>query len=97
MPIALASRWSATLWLALLCTGVVAAGTPGLTGMLASAAVLVVASVVALRALAGIDASGHGHAAFGSSLRERARRQRVPRHADPDAAGRARPRAPGLL
>ncbi|WP_244872310.1 DUF6412 domain-containing protein [Catellatospora sp. TT07R-123] len=95
MPIALPSRWTATLWLALLCTGVAAAGSPGLTGMLASAAVLVVASMVALRALAGITASGHGHAAFGSNLRERARRQRVPRHADPDAPGRPRPRAPG--
>ncbi|WP_346538437.1 DUF6412 domain-containing protein [Micromonospora sp. DPT] len=31
----------------------------------------------------------------GVGLRERARRRRVPRQVDPDAAGRPRPRAPG--
>ncbi|MEH0986190.1 DUF6412 domain-containing protein [Micromonospora sp. CPCC 205556] len=32
---------------------------------------------------------------WGLGLRERARRRRVPRQVDPDAAGRPRPRAPG--
>lgn len=32
----------------------------------------------------------------GSTLRERARRRLVPRLLDPDAAGRPRPRAPGV-
>lgn len=66
--------------------------------LLAGAAV---AAAVLLAALltAGSDATASGTPRAGRraiGLRARARRRRVPRQVDPDAAGRPRPRAPGL-
>ncbi len=59
----------------------------------AVAAALLLATLLALRsrALPGAPRSGQ----LASALRARARGRRVPRQADPDAAGRPRPRAPG--
>ncbi|GAA4576090.1 hypothetical protein GCM10023176_46740 [Micromonospora coerulea] len=59
----------------------------------AVAAALLLATLLALRsrALPGAPRSGR----FAAALRARARGRRVPRQADPDAAGRPRPRAPG--
>ncbi|MGK5676129.1 DUF6412 domain-containing protein [Micromonospora sp. URMC 106] len=64
-------------------------------GLLAGAAltaVVLLAVVLALHAAAGVGAPRAGRAV---ALRARARRRRVPRQVDPDAAGRPRPRAPG--
>ncbi|MFI7213942.1 DUF6412 domain-containing protein [Micromonospora maritima] len=65
-------------------------------GLLAGAAVaaaLLLATLLALRARALPAPPGTRYAA---ALRARARRRGVPRQVDPDAAGRPRPRAPGL-
>ncbi|MFI7605792.1 DUF6412 domain-containing protein [Micromonospora sp. NPDC049366] len=51
------------------------------------------AAVLAARALVLGTAPGVARRATG--LRARARDRRVPRHVDPDASGRPRPRAPG--
>ncbi|TYC24211.1 hypothetical protein FXF52_11585 [Micromonospora sp. MP36] len=59
----------------------------------ALAAALLLATLLALRVRALPDPPGGRHA---TALRARARGRRVPRQADPDAAGRPRPRAPGL-
>jgi hypothetical protein len=60
----------------------------------AVAAALLLATLLALRvrAVPGPRRSAR-HA---TALRARARGRRVPRQVDPDAAGRPRPRAPGL-
>lgn len=66
-------------------------------GLLAGAAltaVVLLAAVLALHAVVGVGAPRAGRAA---ALRARARRRRVPRQVDPDAAGRPRPRAPGVV
>ncbi|NES16963.1 hypothetical protein G3562_24615 [Micromonospora sp. PPF5-6] len=67
------------------------------------AAVLAGAAVAAALLLAALLASrvralpgGPGAIRHATALRARARGRRVPRQADPDAAGRPRPRAPGL-
>ncbi|SCG36874.1 hypothetical protein GA0070609_0333 [Micromonospora echinaurantiaca] len=62
--------------------------------LLAGAALVLLATLLAVRAVAGAGAP----AAFGraTALRARARRRRVPRQVDPDAPGRPRPRAPGV-
>ncbi|MCX4470257.1 DUF6412 domain-containing protein [Micromonospora sp. NBC_01655] len=61
----------------------------------AVAAAVLLAVLLAGRpgATAGPPARSAGH---GAALRARARRRGVPRQVDPDAAGRPRPRAPGL-
>lgn len=64
--------------------------------LLAGAAVAAALLLVVLLAARPRAASGPGtgrRRAVG--LRDRARRRRVPRQVDPDAAGRPRPRAPG--
>jgi hypothetical protein len=82
-------------WLAYLTACVALLGSPGLTSAVASAAVLVVAVVLALYAVTGLRLSQPR--AVLDAMRERARRVGVPRQRDPDAAGRARPRAPTSL
>ncbi|MGI5523616.1 DUF6412 domain-containing protein [Micromonospora sp. CA-259024] len=71
------------------------AGRP--TGLLAGAALtalVLLAVVLAARVLGRSGAPGAGPRWVG--LRARSRGRRVPRQIDPDAAGRPRPRAPGL-
>ncbi|MEV4480525.1 DUF6412 domain-containing protein [Micromonospora coxensis] len=63
-----------------------------LAGAAVVAAVLLAALVAARPRLPG-GARRAGR--WTAGLRERARRRRVPRQVDPDAAGRPRPRAPG--
>ncbi|PWU49551.1 hypothetical protein DLJ46_09240 [Micromonospora globispora] len=66
-------------------------------GLLAGAAVvaaLLLATLLAFRVRAVPGAPGVGRHA--TRLRARARCRRVPRQVDPDAAGRPRPRAPGV-
>ncbi|MFE9688210.1 DUF6412 domain-containing protein [Micromonospora sp. NPDC005806] len=66
-------------------------------GLLAGAAVaaaLLLATLLALRSRALPNAPRAGRHA--TALRARARGRRTPRQVDPDAAGRPRPRAPGL-
>jgi hypothetical protein len=58
----------------------------------AVAAALLLTALLASRGRALPDPAGGRHA---TALRARARGRRVPRQADPDAAGRPRPRAPG--
>ncbi|MGR6321849.1 DUF6412 domain-containing protein [Micromonospora soli] len=60
----------------------------------AVAAALLLAALLALRSRAVPGAPGAMRHA--TALRARARGRRVPRQADPDAAGRPRPRAPGV-
>ncbi|WP_431909779.1 DUF6412 domain-containing protein [Micromonospora carbonacea] len=67
--------------------------------LLAGAAVVAVVLLAVLlagrpSAAAGALRRGTGR---GVGLRERARRRGVPRQVDPDADGRPRPRAPGLV
>lgn len=62
-------------------------GTAAATGVLLTA--MFAASVLLRRAVAD-----PGPPVTRRALRERARRTGVPRHRDPDAAGRSRPRAP---
>jgi Family of unknown function (DUF6412) len=84
--------WLGALWQVL---GVLAEVGPAglLAGTAAVASALLVAALAALivlrRALAG-----PGPAVACRALRDRANRIGVPRHRDPDAAGRPRPRAP---
>ncbi|MBM0235057.1 hypothetical protein JNW91_26585 [Micromonospora sp. STR1_7] len=52
------------------------------------------AALLATRVLGGLNAPGAGRRRVG--LRARSRDRQVPRQVDPDAAGRPRPRAPGL-
>ncbi|WP_405104967.1 DUF6412 domain-containing protein [Micromonospora sp. NBC_01405] len=59
----------------------------------AAAVLLAVVLAGRLPMAAGPPARAARH---GVGLRERARRRGVPRQVDPDAAGRPRPRAPGL-
>ncbi|MGC5329962.1 DUF6412 domain-containing protein [Micromonospora sp. DT62] len=66
----------------------------GLLAGAALAAVALLAVALAAHAAGVVDTPRAGRAA---ALRARARRRRVPRQVDPDAAGRPRPRAPGLL
>ncbi|MFJ6198502.1 DUF6412 domain-containing protein [Micromonospora sp. NPDC092111] len=64
--------------------------------LLAGAAVLAALLLAALLAARPRAAAGPPHGGRRAvGLRERARRRRVPRQVDPDAAGRPRPRAPG--
>lgn len=97
MPIAAASRWALTLWLAVavLCTGA-AADQPSLGGMLAGAAALLLVTALAVAAAHGIGRRPSSRAALDLALRELSRRTGVHRQRDPDAAGRPRPRAPGF-
>ncbi|WP_347813034.1 DUF6412 domain-containing protein [Micromonospora sp. KC213] len=63
-----------------------------LAGAAVVAALLLTARLATCPRLPGGLARGVRRATV---LRERARRRRVPRQVDPDAAGRPRPRAPG--
>ncbi|MEO3778131.1 DUF6412 domain-containing protein [Micromonospora sp. B11E3] len=71
------------------------AGQPAelLAGAAVAAAVLLVVLLAGRPSASGASTRAARH---GAGLRERARRRRVPRQVDPDAAGRPRPRAPGL-
>ncbi|MFC4147068.1 DUF6412 domain-containing protein [Micromonospora mangrovi] len=60
----------------------------------AVAAALLLATLLAFRVRGVPGAPRSGQRA--TALRARARGRRVPRQVDPDAAGRPRPRAPGL-
>lgn len=67
------------------------------SGLMAGSAAMVgllFITVLAARVLIGEVAEGCDPRAIGQGLRERARRMGVPRHRDPDACGRSRPRAP---
>ncbi|SCL66386.1 hypothetical protein GA0070606_4314 [Micromonospora citrea] len=64
-------------------------------GLLAGAALTAVVLLAAVLALHAAGDAGAPRAARAAALRARARRRRVPRQVDPDAAGRPRPRAPG--
>lgn len=93
MPAVLASAWS--LWAYAL--GLVAGGTSS-TELIAGAA-LAAASLLAVAISVHLAASrpfGAGRPARlpTAALGDRARRARLPRLCDPDAPGRARPRAP---
>jgi hypothetical protein len=67
--------------------------TDGATLPVVVAAALLLAVALAVASLPDVRTpSGH----LGRTLRERARRRRLPRAFDPDAAGRPRPRAPSL-
>ncbi|MBM7082774.1 hypothetical protein JQN84_09530 [Micromonospora sp. MMS20-R2-29] len=63
--------------------------------LLAGAAVVAALLLVTLLTTRSRPASGPGTGRRAAGLRDRARRRRVPRQVDPDAAGRPRPRAPG--
>ncbi|WP_326562790.1 DUF6412 domain-containing protein [Micromonospora sp. NBC_01796] len=65
-----------------------------LAGAVAVATLLAVA--IALHLVSGPHGTA-GAATRGLTIRDRARRARVPRQLDPDAAGRPRPRAPTVL
>lgn len=91
-----APRWAPLLWLTLLSAVGTSITTPGLTGVVVSAAALVISVVLALRTLVGAP-SASGLVVLGASLRDWSRRTGVLRQCDPDAAGRARPRAPSLI
>ncbi|MFI6822072.1 DUF6412 domain-containing protein [Micromonospora sp. NPDC050187] len=65
-----------------------------LAGAAVGAALLLATLVAVLVTAAGTAGPQAGRQA--RSLRERARRRRVPRQLDPDASGRPRPRAPGV-
>ncbi|GIF99141.1 DUF6412 domain-containing protein [Catellatospora citrea] len=95
MPIAAASNWALTLWVAVLCTGA-AVDQPSLGGMLAGAAALLLVTALAVAAVHGFGRGPSGRAALDLALRELSRRTGVLRQRDPDAAGRPRPRAPGF-
>ncbi|MEU4568127.1 DUF6412 domain-containing protein [Micromonospora sp. NPDC023956] len=66
-----------------------------LAGAAVGAALLLATMVAVLVTVAG--AAGPRAVRQARSLRERARRRRVPRQLDPDAPGRPRPRAPGVF
>ena len=85
-------NWLDALWYVV---GLLAELGPGalVAGSAAAAGVLIVA-VLAARALLVGPVARSDVTATRQSLRERARQVRVPRHRDPDAAGRSRPRAP---
>ncbi|MFI9640826.1 DUF6412 domain-containing protein [Micromonospora sp. NPDC051925] len=64
--------------------------------LLAGAAVVAALLLVVLLAARPRPATGPAYGRRRAvGLRDRARRRRVPRQTDPDAAGRPRPRAPG--
>jgi hypothetical protein len=88
--------WLAALWHVL---GVlVDAGPAGLlAGTAAVAGTLLVAALAALVLLRRALAGRRVQALTGRALRERSGRIGVPRHRDPDAAGRPRPRAPSAV
>jgi hypothetical protein len=67
-------------------TSALAGGTSALVGVVLLA---VLARVLVVRPTIPADAS-----AYGGALRSRAERTGVPRHRDPDASGRTRPRGP---
>ncbi|MEV0454879.1 DUF6412 domain-containing protein [Catellatospora methionotrophica] len=94
MPIAAASSWALTLWVAVLCTGA-AADQPSLGAMLAGAAALLLVTALAVAAAHGLGRQPAGRAALDLALRELSKHTGVLRQRDPDAAGRPRPRAPG--
>jgi hypothetical protein len=84
-------NWLGALWYVV---GLLAdVGPGGLLAGSAAAGVLLVA-VLAARALLVGAVDRPDRATTHQGLRERARTVRVPRHRDPDAAGRSRPRAP---
>ncbi|SCL13222.1 DUF6412 domain-containing protein [Micromonospora inyonensis] len=64
-----------------------------LAGAAVGVALLLATTVAVLVTVVG--AAGPQAVRRARSLRERARRRRVPRQLDPDAPGRPRPRAPG--
>jgi hypothetical protein len=71
------------------------AGVPPLaTG--AAAALIVIAALLAARTLIGSSIPIVAARPIGAPFAARARRLAVPRLCDPDAPGRARPRAPGF-
>ncbi|MFU8872067.1 DUF6412 domain-containing protein [Micromonospora sp. SL4-19] len=87
LMVAVAGAWAYALTL-------LAADRPaGLLAGAAVAAALLLATLLALRSRAIPGAARSGWRPV--TLRERARRRRVPRQVDPDAPGRPRPRAPG--
>jgi hypothetical protein len=72
-------------------------GPAGLAGGAALSAVVLAATVLlAVRALAGVLPAGAAIGARTVSARARTRHVHPPRTTDPDAAGRPRPRAPGV-
>jgi hypothetical protein len=84
--------WLGALWHLL---GVLTdVGPVGLVAGAGALAGVVLTAMLAARALRRRMAVRPGSRITGQVLRERASRTGVPRHRDPDAAGRARPRAP---
>ena len=84
--------WLGALWHLL---GVLTdVGPTGLLAGTAAAAGLLLAAVLAVRVLLRRVGAASGPRATRRALRERAHRTGVPRHRDPDASGRSRPRAP---
>ncbi|MFI6229435.1 DUF6412 domain-containing protein [Micromonospora echinospora] len=65
-----------------------------LAGVAVGAALLLATMVAVL--VTTVGAAGPQAVRRARSLRERARRRRMPRQLDPDAPGRPRPRAPGV-
>jgi len=86
------------LWAALVAAAAALAAPAGtmnlLGGTALSAAVLVTALLLALRAVAWLPMPATARLTHGTGLRTRTRPTRVTRLNDPDAAGRPRPRAP---
>jgi len=78
------------VWVACLLAGVAIAGSADLTVV---AATLVVTALLTLHVAASLHVEP-ARRTQDATLRERARRTRVARLCDPDAAGRPRPRAP---
>jgi hypothetical protein len=70
------------------------AAVSGHPAELLAAAATLLAVAVTLRLVARLRLPTDDPARLGTRMRERARRARVPRQLDPDAAGRPRPRAP---
>ncbi|WP_230686882.1 DUF6412 domain-containing protein [Catellatospora vulcania] len=96
MPFAAASSWALTLWVAVLCTGA-AADQPSLGSVLAGAAALLLVTALAVAAAHAVGRRPSARTALDLALRELSKRTGVLRQRDPDAAGRPRPRAPGLI
>jgi hypothetical protein len=84
--------WVAALWqLASVLTDL---GPTGLLAGAAAGAAVLIAAVLAVRLLFHRPASRPGPRLTSRALRERVGLTGVPRHRDPDASGRSRPRAP---
>jgi hypothetical protein len=61
----------------------------------AAAAMILITALLVSRTFAGATIPGFAREPIGTTLRRHARRTGVLRQCDPDAAGHARPRAPG--